>query len=158
MKRIVIISLADEFGSKTSEIVAGDLDMFFLKLDDYVDYNLFNSDEVLSRCGIEYFKKQEKKILNNAIEFLNTLYYTSYELFINNREIFAKFECEYIYIALSLIQLKELKEKSFSINNIAFQDRDNFLRTVGLIVEGEILVKKSFANKIVQKLKNINKQ
>lgn len=154
MKKIVIISLADDFGSKTSEVVANDIGMFFLKLDDYVDYNLYDSEEVLLRCGIEYFKKQEKKILCTAFEFINTLYYCSYNLFINNREIFSKFECEYVYIALTLDQLNELKEKSLSINSIAFQDRDVFLKSIGLIIEGSILVKKSFANKIVQKLKN----
>jgi len=154
MKKIVIISLADEFGSKTGEIVASDFDMFFLKVDDYIDYNLFNSKEVLSRCGIEYFKKQEAKFLNEALDFINTLYYIPYELFINNRNVFEKIDCEYIYIALSLEQLKSLNEKTVAINSIAFEDRDEFLRAISLTVESEVLVKKSFANKIVQKLKN----
>ncbi|MDD3232386.1 MAG: hypothetical protein PHO06_03450 [Clostridia bacterium] len=156
MKKIVIISLADEFGSKTSEIVASDLDMFFLKVDDYIDYNMFNSKEVLSRCGIEYFKKQETKFLNEALGFINTLYYISYDLFINNQNIFEKIDCEYIYIALSLEQLKNLNEKTVAINSIAFEDRDKFLRTISLTVKSEILVKKSFANKIVQKIKKQN--
>lgn len=151
MKKKIIIALADVFTNKVAKMVANDLGFYFLNLDDYIDYNLFDAERILSKCGIEYLKTQETKYLKDALGLDNMLYYASYELFVNNQNLFDDYEI--IYVALSKEQLAKLKEKNFEINDLAFEDRDKFLRSVALSVESDFLIEKSFANKIVNILK-----
>lgn len=154
MKKKVIIALSDAFTNKVAKMVANDLSLYFLNLDDFIDYNLFDSERILAKCGIEYLKNQEAKYLQEALLLENIMYYSSYELFVNNQKLFKN--CEIIYVALSKEQLAKLKEKNFEINDLAFEDRDKFLKSVSLSVENNFLVEKSFANKIVNILKNQN--
>jgi len=151
MKKKVIVALADAFTNKVAKMVANDLGLYFLNLDDYLDYNLFDSERILAKCGIEYLKKQEAKYIQDALVLDDMIFYCSYELMINNINLFEN--CEIIYVALSKEQLTKLREKTFEINELAFEDRDVFLKSIALSVENDFLVEKSFANKIVSFLK-----
>lgn len=151
MKKKVIVALADAFTNKVTKMVANDLGLYFLNLDDYVDYNIFDSERILAKCGIEYLKQQEAKYIQDALVLENMMFYCSYELMINNLNLFEN--CEIIYVALSKEQLTKLREKTFEINELAFEDRDAFLKSIALSIENDFLVKKSFANKIVNLLK-----
>jgi hypothetical protein len=152
MKKTIVISLADIFTDKVTDMVANDLGLYFLNLDDFIDYRLCDSNRILEKCGIEYLKKQEAKYIKEAFNFVDAIYYISYDLFVNNQVNFT--DCLIIYVALSFEQLAKLNEKTFVINNLAFQDRDAYLRSISnLVVEGDFLVEKSFSNKIIQKLK-----
>ncbi|MDD2445845.1 MAG: hypothetical protein PHX09_03440 [Clostridia bacterium] len=151
MKKTIVISLADMFANKVTDMVANDLGLYFLNLDDFIDYRLLDYNRIIEKCGVEYLKKQEAKYIKEAFSFVEAIYYISYDLFVNNQIYFA--DCLIIYIALTCEQLAKLNEKTFVINNLAFQDRDAYLRSIGLVIEGDFLVEKSFSNKIIQKLK-----
>lgn len=152
MKKKVIVALADAFANKVAKMVANDLGFYFINLDDYIEYNLFDSEKILAKCGIEYLKKQEAKYIQDALMLENMMYYSSYELLVNNLSIFE--DCELIYLALSKAQLLKLKEKNFEINELAFEDRDAYLKSIAIGIENDFLVEKSFANKMVNILKN----
>jgi len=154
MKKKIIIALADAFTNKIAKLVANDLGFYFLNLDEYIDYNIFDSERILAKCGIEYLKNQEVKYLQDALQLDDMLYYASYELFVNNQKLFNDYEK--IYVALSREQLIKLKEKNFEINDLAFEDRDKFLKSIAISVESDFLIEKSFANKIVNTLKKLS--
>lgn len=146
-KKFLLISLADNFGSAVGELVADDLGLYFLNIDDYIEYSLLDSGKMLVKCGKEYYLKKELKSILDCLEFVNTIYYCSYEIYTNNKNLFEN--CEIIYIKLSKKQLEKLNEKNFVINNIAFDDRNAVLNKAHKVVTSEFVVLKIFANNIV---------
>ena len=146
-KKIVFMSLADLFGSKVASTVADDLSLFFLDLDKFIEYNMFDPSALLERCGVEHYKKQENRALIEAFDYEKTIYYSSFELFSNNVRLFMENKFIVVYIALSRSQLENVEDKNLAINKIAFSDRDAFMRNAHLIIENEFAVMKSFALK-----------
>ncbi|MDD4816200.1 MAG: hypothetical protein PHQ62_03595 [Clostridia bacterium] len=150
-KKFLLIALANNFGSSVGELVADDAGFYFLNIDDYIEYSLLDGDKMLVKCGKDYYLKQELKSIVDCLGFEKTLYYCSYDVFINNQNLFE--DCQKIYIALSKKQLGKINDKDFVINNIAFEDRDLALRKICKVVESEFAVLKIFANNIINIVK-----
>jgi len=150
-KKFLLISLADNFGSAVGELVADELGLYFLNIDDYIEYSLLDSSEVLLKCGKGHYLKKELGAIMDCLEFVNTIYYCSYEVYINNQSLFEK--CKKIYIALTKKQLEKFNDKNFVINNIAYEDRDLALKSGSQVIESEFFVAKIFANNIINAIK-----
>lgn len=147
MTRILLLCLANAFGDKVGQSVAEKKGLLYLNIDHFVQYSLFNTSEMLLKCGKEYYDKQEKSAIKTASEFENMLYVCSYETYIKNRELLKNFQLT--YLRLSKKQLEILNEKNIVINKIAFLDRDKILKKIGRVVECDDLDPEIFAQKVV---------
>ena len=154
--KIVFVSLIDSFASKVSSMVASGLSMFFLDLDKFIEYNMFDPEKLLKTCGVEHFKKQEKRIIQDAFQFENMIFYSSFELFSNNKELFDEQNFIVIYIRLSLKQLESFNDKNFVINKLAFEDRDEFLKKQCVVIENSFVVIKNYVDLIKKYLEDKN--
>lgn len=144
-KKILLLSLSEKIGSKIGATLADNLGLYFLSVDDYIEYSLFDANEMLVRCGESYYLQQEKKALEECLDFENTIYYCSYEVFINNKNLFSSFQIFYIYIPKERLE-KEEGGNAF-VNKIAFSDRDEFLSKIAYKVEDD---KNYYVDKLVQ--------
>lgn len=87
---IMIVSLNYNFSKSVCEQLAIKLDMQYTDCYDLIVYDLMSPKEVLEKCGIEYFKKREKSVLNQCVDYYNTVLTMNYELFKDNYKMFNK--------------------------------------------------------------------
>ena len=152
MKKTVLISLANNFGAKTTKVVADALGKFYLNINDFVEYSLAKTPNALVNADYEYFLNLERKAICEALSYEDTIYYCDYDLYINNLKFFKK--CSIIYIALSEKQLKCLNEDNQVITLIAFKDRDKILKN-NYFVESANVDLADFASQIIKKVGEI---
>lgn len=151
-KKILFVSLANKFGSNITKLVADKLGMFFLNIEDFVEYNLFDSKKLLLRCGKSHFEKKEKESIRQCLEYDNTIYYCSYETLANYYDLLSS-NCDLCYIMLTKSYLKKLNEDNFVINDIAFADRDNNLQKITQVFYCDSLNEDFLSNKIIKTLR-----
>lgn len=150
-KKIVCVSLSNSFGSDVSKIVANSLDMFFLDIDKNIEYEFSKMPNIFIDAPQEYIKQKEQKIISNAMEYENTLFFVQYETFVNNLKFFEN--CCIIYFDLTLNQLKLLNDKNFVVNSIAYEDRKKILQKYATFVKCDNLNKKNYAKDVCEILR-----
>jgi len=119
---ILFIALDEKFGEDVSKSIADDLSMHYAGAKALINYDLFNSSEVLTQCGESYYLQREKVVIKSICNYDNTLIFTNYDIFIHNKETFSK-DSMIIYLRLP----KRLLSKEEKINIIAFESRDEEL-------------------------------
>lgn len=80
---ILLVGLDYNFVKSVARELANKLDMFFLDVNDLIEYNLIDAKNVKVKCGVEYFEKVEKKIALSVGEYENTVINFPYSLFLN---------------------------------------------------------------------------
>lgn len=147
-KKYLIISLSTQYGKKISEKVANQLGLYFLNIDEYVQYSLFDSENMIEVCGKDYYLQKESGAIKSCLEFENVLFNCSYDIFSNNEKIFLK-KVEIIYLALTKNELKKFDDYDTLINQIGFLDRDKFLRKNSFVAQADLQNEEEYVNNIV---------
>ena len=147
-KNIVLVCLDQNFCKKAAEKLAEKLEMFVADCKDYIEYDLVDSKTVLNLCGGEYLKEREKKALQAAADFQNTVLSINYDLYHSNYALFNS----------SLIVVLHLEKESLgakeTVNKIAFETHNNFLKDhANVIVNLDSLKVDSAVKKIIEKLR-----
>ncbi len=131
MKNIVILGLDYEYNIKVGKTLSDNLGMFFLDFKEYVEYNLFSTKDMLEKCGKEYLLKQEKKCVESASEFENTVICMPYSYFFE-QNAYKLFKSAYkVYVYFSKNKLSKLYSgDTRAVDLIVFSDRDKDLTNV----------------------------
>ena len=131
-KNIVILGFDYRYNISIAELLNQSLDMYFLDVNQYVNYALFSKSEMLEKCGIEYLNTQENKAIKSCAEFENTImcipniYFfrsDNYKLFKENSFIV------YLYQSKEKL-LRKVKKEDFSADLLIFEDKDNELNNI----------------------------
>ena len=120
LKNIVVVSLDEKFAKNVAKVLADMLEMYFADCKELIAYDLINPEEVLQKCGLEYFKKREKGVVSNCADYENTVISVSYDLFKEYTKLFNN--SFIVYLELPKSRLKEPPSK------LAYQSRDEFLK------------------------------
>ena len=120
LKNIVVVSLDEKFAKNVAKVLADMLEMYFADCKELIAYDLINPEEVLQKCGLEYFKKREKGVVSNCADYENTVISVSYDLFKEYTKLFNN--SFIVYLELPKLRLKEPPSK------LAYQSRDEFLK------------------------------
>ena len=80
---ILILSLNKDYVKNISKELADMYEMFFLDINDILEYNLINND-MLQTAGKEYFDKEIKKTIRGISTYENTLIFGDVELLLQN--------------------------------------------------------------------------
>ena len=134
-QNILFVSLNNDFSRQLGKEVANQLEMFFVDVDDMLQYSLVD-ENMLLKSGREYFDKQEKKVIRGITAFQNVL-------IVGNFETLSKFD----YLAeicqnATLVYLKFSKQKLSKIfasvanqnQGFAFLAEDKFLQGIADVV------------------------
>lgn len=128
---ILIASLNQGGGAKLAEKLADALSLHFADCKEIIEYDLFDSEAILDKCGIAYLEKREKSVMKNIAIYENSVIFIDYDLFKNNHVIFKNMH-PFIYLAFKKSKLT----KADAINKLAYDERDAFLREqADLVVE-----------------------
>ena len=85
---ILLICLNESFGKSLSKSFADSLSMHFADCKELVEYDLFNSGQILSECGKDYYLMREKKVVMMTCGYENTVMFADYDIFNHNKEVF----------------------------------------------------------------------
>ena len=141
---ILFVCLNEPFGKSVSKSLAQSLSMHFADCKDLIEYDLFNSGEVLTQCGEEYYLMREQKVIKMTCNYENTLMFCGYDIFNHNQKTFEKYST-IVYLKLS----KKLLSSEDKINIIAYEERNNELeKKADVIVNLKRLNEKSALKEI----------
>ena len=153
--KIIIVGLDYNFCKSVANLLADESDAFFLDVEDYLSYSLFDRNAMKEKCGIEYLIKQEQKAIRDCLEFENAVINFPYEYFCTN-EVYTAFQPSSIivYLKISKQTLTKREENDAPANLICYTERDktllqisDFIVTVGNKKQSTII--KQIINHIV---------
>ncbi len=123
---IVITGLMEKFNGVVATLICEKLGMYFLDVSQLYEFEIAQKDEVILKCGIDYLKKLESKLIDSVTGYENTVVLMSYDLYVSNgnyKKFSPKAYTFYIKFPKSFFE----QENSNIINKIAYIDRDKFL-------------------------------
>ena len=120
---ILIVSLNKQIGKMLSLQLANSLNMHFADCKELIEYDLFDSGAILQKCGIEYLTKREKSVVRDIATYENSIIFVEYDIYKSNLELLNQ-----IHPSIYLRCPKRKLEKTEAINQIAFEERDLYLK------------------------------
>lgn len=158
---ILLVGLDYNFIKNVAGELANKLDMFFLDVNDLIEYNLIDAKNVRVKCGVEYFEKVEKKIALSVAEYENTVINFPYSLFLNANfsSILAK-RALIIFIKMDKETLVKENFKnnknSLSLEILTCDELNKLLsEKTDIVVENSTLNTKICIDDIIEKLKTL---
>ena len=149
---IVITGLDYQFNKNVASVLCDKLAMFLLDVSDLMEFELAEKDEIILKCGIDYYKAQEKKIFSSLVNYENTVMVIQYDLFAfeDNYESLKSSYSFYLRFDKNTL----IKSKNINIvNQIAFEERDKILKSgCNFVVNIDTDNVEDAANKILQQL------
>lgn len=74
---IALICLLDNYNKEIASLLSEKLEMFYVNIDEMVEFELGDSEHILSALGdeegLDYIKKSEDKIIKNVSSFENAI-------------------------------------------------------------------------------------
>ena len=126
---IVVVSLSNNYSRQVGKQLADFLEMFYVDLNDILEYNLVN-DKMLETAGKEYFDKERKKIINSVTSYENSLVVADIELFLlNNNFVYFKSNFLIIYLYCNETELERYESAFKNKRNLyAFNEENEIVK------------------------------
>lgn len=142
MNNLVIIGFDYKKVKCLAKKLSDMLGMYFLDILDYIEYDLANKEEMIQTCGIDYYLKQESKIVSSSFTFENmvlNIRYNQLYSYLKNFELPEHNIIIYLQTDEKNISKRVLKDESSfnsdTIGNIlTFENRDKFLKQNSQII------------------------
>ena len=160
---IVIVGFLKELNDYVCNELSKTLEMFYANVADMISYELTNADEMITVCGIDYYKAQEEKVLKNLSNYESTIFCFDYDNFENyGHKYFAK-NCHMIYLKVSEVNIDKQIQKnndcetwSCAIDLIDFSDRNKSLESLcDVVIECNSINFQQYLKKVMTYLKNL---
>ncbi len=119
---ILVVCLNEKQGQEIAHSLADELSMLYADSKNIVEYEVFDTQAVIEKCGIEYFEKREKSALKHISRYANAVVFVNYEYF-NKGFDFFKNTCNLVYVKAKKRQLLS----DDNINMLAYEERDKEL-------------------------------
>ena len=142
---IVLVSLNDKFCKAVGQSLSETLDMFNANCEEMIIYDMANPKDVISKCGVEYFKKREFSVVRNCSEYHNTVLSIGFDHFKSYNDLFKNSLIIYI-------KLPSGKQDKVP-NQINYEMRDQFFsEKAQILVDMPQKSLKKCVNLIISKL------
>lgn len=125
---VIITGLVESFNNSVASVLCEKLAMYFLDFSKLMEYELTEKDEIILKCGVDYFEKLEKRLVKSVANYENSVITINYDLFSHNKNYQHFAPASYtFYLRFEKDKLKDNKNVNI-INKIAFEERDNDLK------------------------------
>ncbi len=143
--KILFVCLNDAFGKEISQNFAQSINFNLLVCKEMIEYDLFNSGDILKQLGVEYYNKRERDVVKNMCSFENVLMLCNYDNFFKNKDIFTQ-SATIIYLKFP----KRFLQKDDFINKLAFDGRNSDLSKIAdFVIDLKSLNQKSAQKQIL---------
>lgn len=124
---IIITGLNEKFNQRVASILCERLAMYLLDLSKLMEFELADKDDIVSKCGVDYFEKLENKLIKSVSNYENTVALVSYDMltYKENFKFFSK-SAYIFYLRFDNKNIKKDKDVNI-INKIAYEERDKVL-------------------------------
>ena len=132
-----MLSLENNIAKQTLQKFAEQLDMFFVNVDDILQYNMINKN-MIDNAGLEYFEREQKKVMLCISEYDNSLVCGELSLFFKD-DILERFQNNFltIYLKYSQNDIQKFQKQFYTNDNqnikknlVAFDDEDKACQKV----------------------------
>ncbi len=128
---ILILCLNNKYAKQISKDIANMFDLFYLDINDILEYNLINK-KMIDSAGKEYFDKELTKAIKSISQYENTLLCGKFETLSQGENLqILKSNSVVIYLNLHKTNLERyIKSKRNEISHtlIAFDEEDQFCK------------------------------
>lgn len=141
-KNIAIICLNDYLRKETAKLLAESTKMYYLDVDELIDFELISRKQVSLKCGDVFLKKVEKECISRVVEYESCVLSISVDLYLSNENSVLLDDCKVVYLAtemhnIDISKIKNKKEKiklqqAMDINN---NINDFLIKTSKIVVE-----------------------
>ena len=157
-ENILFVGLADQYVRNVAINIADNLGLYFLDLEQLIDYSIIDKHNVEKICGIKYLEDEEKRVVKSVNDYEKTVISTKFSTFVKYSNIISNKNL-IIYLKLNLCEVNKLNtnlEVNVGVNDIIFEERDKYLKkNCDMVFNCDIL---NFENNIEKLLKTIKGQ
>lgn len=156
---ITIVCFVNSFEKKVAKALADDLELYYVDVNDFMEFNLINSSEVLTTCGADYLTKIERKTVKTVSEFENTVITLDTNMLFDKENIKSLKETSimvYIQVINKAFE-NEIKNAAtedkahLEVQGLVFEEREKQLLTAcDIVVPSNNLNEKSTIKKVVK--------
>ena len=134
-KNVLVLSLSNNFSRFVSKQIADSLELFYVDLNDMLEYNMVN-EQMLETAGRKYFDKQMQKTIKSVLDYENSLVMGDIELFLNNNNLlYFKKDFLIVYMFVKEDELEEFeKNYEFKRSLYAFDEEDEICKMFANVV------------------------
>ena len=163
---ITFIALNKSLKKEIAKNLANKLEMFYIDINEFIQYQLQNINDVISINGLEYYNEEETRIVKTISTYENSLITLNLDTFFNaNNYKYLKSNSLFIYLKVDFETYKTIldnentsKSKTEkSLNKKVFNERDEILNKVCDIVIS-YTEKSNLLNEIINSIKVFYKE
>lgn len=130
---ILFVGLDYDFVKKVAYECSKKLDKLFLDAKSLIEYNLIDIEKLKVVCGVEYFEKEQKKVISSLSEYENVVISFPYNLILNDEYFDYVKNLKIIFIEIDKQTLNNTnktmpKENNLNIEILAYEELTNVLR------------------------------
>ena len=166
---ITFICLLNNFSKHIGKLLCEKLDMFFVDVEDMIDFELGDTNHILSvlgdKEGKKYMKETESKIVKRIASFENTLVCINPTTLFSNRNFEKLKKTSYIvYLQISPKYLSKIADESKDIIDekmltVAFTEKDKmFVDNSDMIVNCSTFKEKKAVKKVMSTINKFFKK
>lgn len=163
---ITLIALCNSFKKEIANNLANKLGMFYIDINELLNYQLQNIAEVISKAGIEYYNEEETKTVKMISSYENSLITLDLDTFFNNKNYkFLKQTSLFIYLKIDYDNYKKIIDNELpaktkiekSLNKKVFYERDKIIQQKSEIIV-ELNNKKDIIDLLIKSIKEFYKE
>ncbi len=152
---IVICGLNDLLNVEVGKMLSDSLDMFFLELEKFVEYDITNKQDAVKQISVDYLNKLEQKSVKYASSFQNTVMVASFDMLTFNKNYkHFKNNSLIIYLKQNKTTLSKVANAN-TLNLINFTSRNKQLTQ---IANQTLLLKNNLPTSAYEKIINYLKE
>ena len=166
---ITFICLLESFSKNIGKLLCEKLEMFFVDVEDMIDFELGDTEHILkvlgSKEGKKYMKDTEAKIVKRIASFENTLLCVKPSTLFSNRNYDRLCKTSYmVYLQISPKYLSKRAEESKDIIDekmltVAFTEKDKmYVDSSDMVVNCSTLKEKKAVKKIISTINKFFKK
>ena len=158
---ITINALNKNFKKSLAKKLANKLEMFYVDINDMLQYDLINIKQIINKAGIDYYNEVETKTIKTIASYENTMATINLDSFFNNYNYKILKETNlFIYIRVSFKDFKnkliEEQPKSskyeIMLDEKVFAERDNIFCSLSDIIVNVKTSDKKIEDKIIKEI------
>ena len=156
-ENILFVGLDYEFVKRVALELSKILDMFFLDVNDLIEYSLIDAKNIETVCGVEYFEKEKKKIVLSVNQYENTIINFPYTTYLE-RGVAAKLKDNNLSIFIDVdenVLQKRNTDNELNIELIAKEQLTNLIKKrVDIVVSCSISNVQDCIGRVIDVLKS----
>lgn len=154
---ILIVGLDYQFVKDVAYELSKEVDMFFLDVNDLLEYRIIDKQNMQLVCGMEYFEKEQRKIIMGVTKYENTIVNFPYSKILNEEyaeEILSKTKFVYLKLTkknLECLNKQKNEENKLDLELITYKEFNSLLsKKADYVVSLQSTDKKDAVSKLKQ--------